>query len=76
MCTNPLRYHVPDLHCEACEKRITERLEEVTDVTGVAVDLVHKEVVVLGENVDDAAARKAIMLAGYTPNEWEGRVAG
>jgi copper chaperone CopZ len=75
MCTNPLRYHVPDLHCEACEKRITDRLEAVDDVTGVAVDLVGKEVVVLGEGVDDAAARKAIMLAGYTPNEWTG-VAG
>lgn len=72
MCTNPLRYHVPDLHCEACEKRITDRLEAVADVTGVAVDLVGKEVVVLGEGVDDAAARKAIMLAGYTPNEWTG----
>jgi copper chaperone CopZ len=76
MCTNPLRYHVADLHCEACEKRITERLEAVAEVTGVAVDLVTKEVVVLGEGVDDAAARKAIMLAGYTPREWTAAVAG
>jgi len=74
MCTNPLRYYVPDLHCETCEKRITERLEVVPDVTGVAVDLVNKEVVVLGEDVVDAAARKAIMLAGYTPKEWEASV--
>jgi copper chaperone len=70
MCTNPLRYEVPDLHCEACEARVIERLEKVPGVEGVAVDLETKEVVVLGEEVEDAAARKAIMLAGYKPVEF------
>jgi copper chaperone CopZ len=70
MCTNPLRYEVPDLHCEACEARVIERLEKVPGVEGVAVDLDTKEVVVLGEEVEDAAARKAIMLAGYKPVEF------
>jgi copper chaperone CopZ len=76
MCPSPLRYYVPELHCEACEARVTRRLETVPEVTGVAVDLDNHEVVVLGEEVDDELARKAIMLAGYVVQPYAERPQG
>ena len=60
-----LSYTVPGMSCSHCRAAITEEVEQVPGVTGVAVDLDSKEVKVTGSALDDAAVREAIGEAGY-----------
>ena len=65
MSTESLTYTVPGMSCGHCQAAITEEVEQVAGVTGVAVDLDSKVVTVTGTGVEDAAVRAAIDEAGY-----------
>jgi copper chaperone len=58
-------YSVPGMHCQHCERAVTEELSAVSGVAAVDVDLGAKLVKVTGESLDDAAVRAAIAEAGY-----------
>ena len=58
-------YTVPGMHCDHCERAVTEELGGVPGVESVAVDLETKRVTVVGSGLDDAALRAAIDEAGY-----------
>ena len=60
-----LTYTVPGMSCAHCEAAIVNEVGRVEGVTGVAVDLDAKTVVVSGEGVSDADVRTAIDDAGY-----------
>jgi copper chaperone CopZ len=60
-----ITYLVPDMSCSHCEQAVSQELSSVAGVQSVRVDLETKEVVVSGENLDDAALRAAIEEAGY-----------
>jgi copper chaperone len=53
------------MHCAHCERAVKEEVAAVPGVSGVAVDLETKLVIVSGEPLDDAALRAAIEEAGY-----------
>jgi copper chaperone len=58
-------YSVPGMHCQHCERSVTEEVSAVAGVTAVDVDLDKKLVSVTGNSLDDAALRAAIEEAGY-----------
>ncbi len=59
-------YTVTGMTCGHCVRSVTEELEKVPGVTGVAVDLPAGRVTVRAENdVDDAAVAMAVEEAGY-----------
>jgi len=60
-----LTYTVPGMHCDHCERAVTEEVSAVPGVESVAVDLESKRVVVVGSGLDDARVRAAIDEAGY-----------
>ena len=60
-----LTYTVPGMSCGHCRAAVTEEVEQLAGVEGVAVDLDSKLVVVRGENLTDDAVRAAIREAGY-----------
>jgi copper chaperone len=60
-----ITYLVPDMSCSHCEHAVSQELSGVAGVESVRVDLETKEVVVSGENLDDATLRAAIEEAGY-----------
>jgi copper chaperone len=60
-----IKYLVPDMSCAHCEHAVSHELGGVQGVSSVSIDLETKEVVVVGENLDDAALRAAISEAGY-----------
>jgi copper chaperone len=60
-----ITYLVPDMSCSHCEHAVSQELSGVAGVGSVRVDLETKEVVVSGENLDDATLRAAIEEAGY-----------
>jgi copper chaperone CopZ len=60
-----ITYLVPDMSCSHCEHAVSQELSSVAGVESVRVDLETKEVVVSGENLDDATLRAAIEEAGY-----------
>ena len=53
------------MHCEHCERAVTEEISAVAGVESVVVDLDSKRVVVRGSGLDDGAIRAAIEAAGY-----------
>ncbi|MBA3422109.1 MAG: cation transporter [Thermoleophilaceae bacterium] len=58
-------YVVEGMSCRHCELSVTEGVEEVRGVEAVEVDGATKRLIVLGEEVDDAAVRAAVEEAGY-----------
>lgn len=60
-----IELNVPDMSCEHCRRAITEALSALPAVTSVSVDLDTKQVVIEGVGLDEAAARAAIVDAGY-----------
>ena len=58
-------YVVPAIHCAHCAASIREEVSEVAGVEDVLVDLDTKVVTVSGRDLDDAALRAAIEVAGY-----------
>lgn len=62
---NETTYIVSGMTCGHCVNAVTTEVSAVPGVTAVAVDLDTKEVVVRGDDVDDAAVRAAIVEAGY-----------
>jgi copper chaperone len=60
-----LRYQVPDMSCSHCETAVREGIASQPGVRSVVIDLGCKLVEVTGQDLDDAAIRKAIGDAGY-----------
>lgn len=60
-----IAYTVPEIHCEHCERAITEEVSAVEGVAEVEVDLGSKLVTVRGRDLDDPTLRAAIAEAGY-----------
>jgi copper chaperone CopZ len=60
-----IRYRVPGMHCNHCERAVKEELERVAGVEAVQVDLDTKTVVVSGSDLPDGTLRAAIAQAGY-----------
>ena len=58
-------YSVPGMHCGHCKSAVTRELEAVAGVESVDVDLESKRVAIIGDDLDDAAMRAAIIEAGY-----------
>ena len=58
-------YRVPGMHCEHCERAVTEEVSTVQGVESVEVDLETKLVVVNGRELDHARLRASIEEAGY-----------
>jgi copper chaperone CopZ len=53
------------MHCEHCERAVTEEVSTVQGVESVEVDLETKLVVVNGRELDHARLRASIEEAGY-----------
>lgn len=62
-----IEYVVPDMSCGHCEKTVSEAISSIAGVASVRVDLETKQVIVEGEDLDDAVLRAAITQAGYEP---------
>jgi copper chaperone len=60
-----MRYRVPGMTCEHCQRAVSGEVGAVAGVSGVEVDLDTKLVTVTGERLDDHALRAAIEEAGY-----------
>jgi copper chaperone CopZ len=60
-----IRYRVPGMSCEHCERAVRTEIEQVAGVESVDVDLDTKLVRVHGTDLEDAALRAAIEEAGY-----------
>jgi copper chaperone len=60
-----ITYVVPDMSCGHCKAAVTAGLAGVAGVREVDVDLESKQVVVHGDDLDDALMRAAISEAGY-----------
>jgi len=60
-----ITYSIPDMSCGHCEHAVSSELEQVPGVESVDVDLETKIVKVRGSELDDAALRAAIEVAGY-----------
>ncbi len=60
-----ITYSVPGMHCGHCKSAVTRELEAVAGVESVDVDLESKRVAIIGNGLDDAAIRAAIVEAGY-----------
>lgn len=58
-------YTVKGMTCEHCAASVTEEVEQVKGVTGVAVDLQAGRVAVSGDGFSDEAIRAAVDEAGY-----------
>jgi copper chaperone len=69
MCTssdNSTReYAVKGMTCGHCVMSVTEEVEQVPGVTGVAVELETGRVVVRGDGFSDEAIHEAVHEAGY-----------
>jgi copper chaperone len=60
-----ITYVVPDMSCGHCKAAVAAGLAGVAGVREVDVDLESKQVVVQGDDLDDALMRAAIAEAGY-----------
>ncbi len=60
-----LTFTVPGMSCGHCEAAVTEEVSAVPGVQAVVVHLDTKRVEVVGEHLDEAAIRGAIVEAGY-----------
>ncbi|GAA1386305.1 heavy-metal-associated domain-containing protein [Pseudonocardia kongjuensis] len=59
-------YTVTGMTCQHCVSSVTEEIEEISGVTGVAVDLPTGAVTVTGEGeIPAEAVREAVREAGY-----------
>ncbi len=58
-------YRVPGMSCEHCTRAVEGAVATVAGVASVDADLESKVVTVVGEPLDDAALRAAIVDAGY-----------
>lgn len=56
---------VEGMSCGHCEKAVKEALNELSEVTGVSVNLEEKRVEVEGNNLDDKVLKEVIDEAGY-----------
>ena len=65
MAANRREYRVAGMTCGHCVAAVTEEVEMVAGVTGVAVELAGGRLAVDGEGLDDAAIRAAVEEAGY-----------
>ena len=63
--TTTLTFSVPGMTCGHCEAAIKQEVGAVAGVTGVAVDLETKDVVVTGADLDREALVAAIDEAGF-----------
>ncbi|OLT40361.1 hypothetical protein BJF85_25080 [Saccharomonospora sp. CUA-673] len=60
------KYHVAGMVCQHCVSFVTEEIERIADVTGVAVDLDSGQVTVASDAALDLAdVRAAVEEAGY-----------
>jgi copper chaperone CopZ len=57
-------YSVPSIGCEHCKKAIEARVDELSNVSSVEVDVAARTVTVVGE-ATDAEIRSAIEEVGY-----------
>jgi copper chaperone len=60
-----LTYSVPEMSCGHCVNAITTEVKLLTGITGVAIDLDTKVVLVTGIDLNDVAIREAISEAGF-----------
>jgi copper chaperone len=60
-----ITYSVPGMHCGHCKSAVTRELEAVAGVESIDVDLESKRVAIIGNGLDHAAIRAAIVEAGY-----------
>ena len=62
-----IRYHVPEMHCDACEKSIRKALSDLPGVGRVAVDLDDRQVEVEFDDrqTDVLAIKDRIERAGF-----------
>lgn len=68
MSATDYRYHLPDLHCESCERAVRRRLAREAQVEGVDVDLAGRQIVVHARASGlDAELRAALQSAGFQP---------
>lgn len=58
-------YAVQGMTCNHCAASVTEEVEQVSGVTGVAVDLDSGRLSVLGDGFSDESIRAAVDEAGY-----------
>lgn len=63
--TGTITFSVPGMTCGHCESSIKQEVGAVDGVTGVAVDLETKDVVVTGSSLDRDALVAAIDEAGF-----------
>lgn len=63
--TQQLSFKVPGMTCDHCKHAVTDEVSQVAGVESVDVDLGSKLVTVVGEDLEDAALRRAIEEAGY-----------
>ena len=63
--TDTIRYRVPGIHCEHCQRAVREEVSAVAGVETVDVDLETKVVTVRGSSLRDGDLREAIAEAGY-----------
>jgi copper chaperone CopZ len=63
--TDNREYTVDGMTCAHCVMAVTEEVEQVAGVTGVAVDLESGRVLVDGVGFSDQAIRDAVDEAGY-----------
>ncbi len=63
--TTEKTYTVEGMSCGHCELSVREEVEEVAGVSSVQADRATGRLVVVGEDVDDAAVRAAVAEAGY-----------
>lgn len=62
-----LSFHVPGIHCEACQASIRKSVSRLPGIEGVEVDLTHKHVTVRFEDgqTDALAIKAQIEKAGF-----------
>jgi copper chaperone CopZ len=62
-----LTFHVPGMHCAACEAGVRKSVERLKGIERVDVDLTHKHVTVRFDDgqTDDLAVKAQIEKAGF-----------
>jgi copper chaperone CopZ len=65
MSTTEQSYTVQGMTCHSCVAMVSDEVSEVAGVDSVEIDLDTGTVTVQGDDVDEAAVRRAIVEAGY-----------
>ena len=63
--TSTLSYDVPGMSCDHCRKAIEDRVDDVSGVDHVHVDVDAGQVTVRGRELAEQVVRDAILMAGY-----------